>query len=185
MEFVGFPKIGRLSKDCIITEKIDGTNAQICIGENGEFLIGSRTIWITPENDNHGFAKWCIEHKEELLKLGIGRHFGEWWGSGVNRGYGLTKGEKRFSLFNVSKWYDDSIRPSCCDVVPILYQGIFDTNKIQEILDNLKIFGSRVSPGYMNPEGIIIYHTARGHLFKKTIDNDNKPKTYKNGGVVL
>ncbi len=31
-------------------------------------------------------------------------YFGEWWGSGVQRGYGLQKGDKRFSLFNVSRW---------------------------------------------------------------------------------
>lgn len=56
MEFMEFPKIARLSRECIITEKIDGTNGQIFIDEDGKFLIGSRTRWITPENDNHGFA---------------------------------------------------------------------------------------------------------------------------------
>jgi hypothetical protein len=34
--------------------------------------------------------------------LGAGRHFGEWWGAGVQRRYGQTA--KRFSLFNVSKY---------------------------------------------------------------------------------
>lgn len=29
LEFVEFPKIPRLSRDIIVTEKIDGTNAQI------------------------------------------------------------------------------------------------------------------------------------------------------------
>jgi hypothetical protein len=29
VEFAGFPKIARLSRECVITEKIDGTNAQI------------------------------------------------------------------------------------------------------------------------------------------------------------
>lgn len=98
MDFIGFPKIARLSRDCIITEKIDGTNGCIYIGR-GRFLIGSRTRWITPNDDNHGFAKWAMEHKEELLNLGDGSHFGEWWGSGINRGYGLTKGEKKIFSF--------------------------------------------------------------------------------------
>ncbi len=35
MEFKEFPKIARLTRDCIITEKIDGTNASIYISENG------------------------------------------------------------------------------------------------------------------------------------------------------
>src|SRR5438105_3732245 len=100
--FEEFPKIARLSRDCIVTEKIDGTNAQIFITEDGTIHFGSRSRWITPENDNYGFARWATEHKEDLLKLGPGRHFGEWWGCGIQRGYGLK--EKRFSLFNVMRW---------------------------------------------------------------------------------
>src|SRR5512133_2019075 len=104
-EFQSFGKISRLSRDMVITEKIDGTNGCIYIGEDGEFLVGSRTRWITPECDNHGFARWAYDHKDELvLGLGPGRHYGEWWGSGIQRGYDLPKGEKRFSLFNVHRW---------------------------------------------------------------------------------
>ena len=71
MEFIGFPKMARLSRDVIISEKIDGTNACIFIGEDGEFLVGSRTRWITPEQDNHGFAKWAYENRDDLMKLGL------------------------------------------------------------------------------------------------------------------
>ena len=39
MEFIKFEKIARLNREIIITEKIDGTNAQICITEDGEFLV--------------------------------------------------------------------------------------------------------------------------------------------------
>src|SRR6266404_7201095 len=98
MEFVAFPKIPRISREMIITEKLDGTNAQVWIGDYGEFQTGSRNRWITPgkATDNAGFAGWCEENKEELLKLGPGHHFGEWWGRGIQRTYGLN--EKRFSL---------------------------------------------------------------------------------------
>lgn len=71
--FEGFPKMARLSREVIITEKIDGTNAQILIGEDGSMLVGSRTRWITLEQDNFGFARWVTEHREELLQLGPGR----------------------------------------------------------------------------------------------------------------
>ena len=81
MEFTEFPKMARLSREVIVTEKIDGTNAQVCIGEDGSMLAGSRTRWITPQDDNHGFAAWVEAHREELLTLGPGRHFGEWWGA--------------------------------------------------------------------------------------------------------
>jgi hypothetical protein len=180
MEFVEFPKIARLSKECIITEKIDGTNGCIYIGENGEFLVGSRTRWLSLETgDNHGFLQWAMANKEELLKLGPGRHFGEWWGHGIQRGYGLTKGEKRFSLFNIKRWGDDAIRPSCCSVVPVLWRGIFNTQIIDECLDSLKNNGSKASPGFMRPEGIVIFHTAQGFLFKKTIEKDDQPKSIR------
>ena len=43
-EFNSFGKIARWSRRVIITEKIDGTNASIFIGEDGEFLVGSRDV---------------------------------------------------------------------------------------------------------------------------------------------
>jgi len=183
MDFKEFKKIPRLSRECIITEKIDGTNASIYIGENGEFLIGSRKRWITPESDNHGFASWALQNKEELLKLGIGIHYGEWWGKGIQRGYGLE--EKRFSLFNTGRWVKDRNQlllekqkycPECCNVVPVIYKGIFDTNIIETELNLLKRNGSFASPGYASPEGIVIYHVAGNLYFKKTIEKDNEPK---------
>lgn len=176
MDFKEFPKIPRLSRDCVITEKIDGTNASIYIGENGEFLTGSRTRWITPESDNMGFSRWAHEHKEELLKLGPGTHFGEWWGAGIQRRYGLK--EKRFSLFAVHLWHQANI-PACCHIVPVLYHGPFETDLIRSILGMLQTQGSQAAPGFMDPEGIVIYHEAAKQLFKKTIKNDEKPKGSK------
>lgn len=181
--FVGFNKIPRLSREVVVTEKIDGTNAQIVIGEAGEFLVGSRTRYIDRNNDNHGFANWALDNKNELLKLGVGRHFGEWWGSGINRGYGLPKGEKRWSLFNVMRWSDDrdmvkfpEPRPSCCHVVPVLHVGIFDKLSFGYIMSLLECNGSVASPGFMLPEGIVVYHRQGNVLFKKTIHNDEKGK---------
>jgi len=187
--------MARLSREIIITEKIDGTNAQILITEDGQVLPASRTRWITSQDDNHGFAKWVEENKNEILKLGAGRHFGEWWGSGIQRGYNLQKGDKRFSLFNVSRWAlfgtepkkipmadpriekIQDVLPECIGLVPILYKGIFDTIKIDEVLDNLKINGSYASEGFMKPEGIVIFHISGNLGFKKTIENDEIPKS--------
>lgn len=169
-DFKTFNKIPRLSREIIITEKIDGTNALIYIGESGEFAIGSHYRWLTIQNDNSRFAEWAYQNKDELMKLGIGYHYGEWWGLGIQRQYNIF--ERRFSLFNVHKWSDPVVRPKCCHVVPILYTGLFDTNKIQETLDNLVITGSMAAPEFMKPEGIVIYHTAGKYLFKKTIEND-------------
>ena len=175
-EFIPFQKIPRLSRNIIITEKIDGPNAQICILEDGRVFAGSRTRWITPEKDNYGFAKWVKEHESELLGLGIGRHYGEWWGNGIRRGYGLT--EKRFSLFNTGRWIDD-VRPNCCGVVPVLYQGLFSQDVIDLTIGELSLWGSKAAPGFMKPEGIVIYHAAANMLFKKTIEQDSVPKGSK------
>ena len=175
-EFIPFPKMARLSREIIISEKIDGTNASIKITEDGQFLTGSRTRWITPQDDNFGFSKWANENKEELMKLGVGMHFGEWWGSGIQRGYGLPKGEKRFSLFNTTRWSDGEVRPKCCLVVPILYMGDFNTDAIENCLNQLRETGSEASKGFTNPEGIVIYHTAGSVGFKKTCYKDEIPK---------
>lgn len=173
IDFIGFPKISRFNREVIVSEKIDGTNAQIYIDETGEKIFaGSRTRWIKPSDDNFGFAKWVQENKTELLRLGPGSHFGEWWGQGIQRTYGLK--EKRFYLFNSKRWAES--RPSCCGVVPILWEGLFCDLDTESIIEKLKTTGSVAAPGFMNPEGIVIFHTANGSLFKMTTENDHQPK---------
>ena len=198
--FQEFPKIARLNREVIVTEKIDGTNSCIYIPEVGtadyryrdggtcEIFVGSRTKWITPGADNHGFARWVEANRDDLLTLGPGRHFGEWWGSGIQRGYGLKKGEKRFSLYNTHRWGDDGVdkRPACCSVVPVLWRGNFDDlvkkdvgeplNQLEWALYLLKTQGSVAAPGFMRPEGVVIYHSAANMCFKKTIERDDQPK---------
>jgi hypothetical protein len=224
MKFQEFNKIPRLTRDMVITEKIDGTNAQVYIadevelekqfedagivddvgdwlnqytifktGDSAEALYlfaGSRTRWIEPHNDNHGFANWVQAHAEELIQLGKGHHYGEWWGPGIQRGYGTR--EKVYSLFNVSKWKDHNqedtgdivtmfndkviMCPSCCKVVPTLYTGPFDTAKVEQVLAELKEQGSHASPGFLRPEGVVIFHVAANRYFKKTLEKDEQPK---------
>lgn len=198
-EFQGFPKIPRWSRDIIISEKIDGTNACVVIEEptsetDGWIRAQSRARFITPESDNYGFAAWVKEHAEELKTLGPGRHFGEWWGRGINRNYGQT--ERHFSLFNVSRWDEATFNrlesakfrkpgaesisflapPACCQVVPVLYHGPLSETAIEEQLDSLVVDGSAAVEGWVKPEGIVIFHTAGGYLFKKTIENDERAK---------
>ncbi len=170
-DFVEFGKIARWSREVIVTEKIDGTNAQVVVCEDG-VTAGSRNRYLTPENDNYGFAKWVKENEEQLRWLGPGRHFGEWWGPGIQRRYGTA--EKRFSLFNVSR--HESVRPPCCHVVPVLWRGNMDDMNVAEIMEDLLRNGSVASPGFMRPEGIVIYHVASRTLFKKTFEKDASGK---------
>lgn len=189
MEFKEFPKMARLSREIIITEKIDGTNAAVVIEAlNNEapmesvtavvdgfaLYAQSRTRIIKPGDDNFAFALWVKENAQELVKLGEGHHFGEWWGKGIQRGYGLA--ERRFSLFNVHRWgeggKDEASRPACCSVVPVLYRGDFDTLHVMSTLAQLQAGGSVAAPGFMNPEGIVVFHTAANIGFKKTLGDD-------------
>lgn len=201
--FEKFPKIPRWSRNVIVTEKIDGTNASVWIrpvAHRGQFEItygvpllylhtaelgrvaiqaGSRTRFITPNinksnTDNYGFAAWVKENAEELFKLGLGTHYGEWWGQGIQRSYEVN--DKRFSLFNVSRWSDEEVRPACCHVVPTLWEGPMDMLTPAYLMHCLKNKGSHAAPGFMNPEGIVIYHTAGNLMFKKTFKNDEKGK---------
>lgn len=203
--FEAFTKIPRLCRDMVVTEKIDGTNAQIHIvdmstpvstAESRAFadqhwlaldgdlamLAGSRSKYLTAGRDgvkgedNFGFAKWVQQNAAELFTLGVGRHFGEWWGLGIQRGYGQTS--KRFSLFNTHIWSDArGARPSCCDVVPVLAQYTFCTTKIQECVERLSREGSVAAPGFMDPEGVVVFHGASGQLFKQTIKKDAEHKS--------
>lgn len=117
-----------------------------------------------------------IKHQDELKKLGPGHHFGEWWGSKIQRGYGLDKGDKRFSLFNTTWWTPDAL-PACCSVVPVLYQGIFNSHMVDFSVDKLRAEGSQAAPGFMQPEGVVIYHTAANMMFKKTCEKDEQHKS--------
>jgi len=212
--FIPFSKMARLSREVIISEKIDGTNASVCITETtnedldhlsweqkkiiaiiGDLTIraGSRTRWITPGDDNYGFAAWVNQNRDELIKLGPGRHFGEWWGSGIQRGYGLK--ERRFSLFNTHRWtpHDEPTYaipnadpkavpkftehpPACCHVVPVLRCGMFSTEMTESALHELRERGSLAAPGFSKPEGIVVFHVAGNVGFKKTLERDSEPK---------
>jgi hypothetical protein len=171
-----FQKIPRLFRDIIITEKIDGTNGLICINHDMSMQVGSRNRWLSAETDNMNFYKWAMEHKEELQMLGPGMHYGEWWGQGIQRRYGLD--HKRFSLFNVSRWTDSYEEgkvqvPPCCHVVPILYNGpLINVFLIEQALNDLLDNGSKAAPGFRDPEGVVLMHKPSGHLYKYTFDGD-------------
>jgi hypothetical protein len=170
-----FPKIPRLNRTSIITEKIDGTNALVHIDEAGIVRAGSRSRWITTDNDNFGFAAWVAEHADELLGLGPGHHYGEWYGKGIQRGYGLD--ERRFALFNTGKWLDPAVRPACCHVVPVLATVERElSHEAGAAIGRLRRLGSVAVPGFANPEGVVVFHAAAGQYFKALIEGDEIAK---------
>jgi hypothetical protein len=235
--FEAWPKIPRLAKDIVITEKLDGTNAQVYVelthgvvaegrAAEGATLVemsdgtwmtvyaGSRKRWITPERDNYGFATWVEANALTLAKdLGPGHHFGEWWGAGIQRRYDQLV--KRWSLFNVYRFGPHTERkdPRCAegckvnpktgqkwcgcrpardavefstpnvDVVPVLYDGPFTPGSVldpypwDQAIHDLQEGGSVAAPGFMDPEGIVVYHTAAGHPFKYVISGEGDKRS--------
>lgn len=175
-EFKPWPKIPRRNKPVVITEKIDGTNGIIHVAEDGTITAGSRNKWLT-DSDNFGFKAWVDAHADELRLLGAGYHYGEWYGSGIQRTYGID--HKRFALFNVNRWnckVPETTPPACCSVVPLLAIGFDADGIVQKTLDSLRLSGSTAVPGFMRPEGIVVYHTAAGTLQKVLLEGDDKPK---------
>ena len=188
LTFEPFRKLSRMNRGCTITEKIDGTNAQLCFDAEGNMLVGSRKRQIWPEGydgkagcDNAGFAKWAYDNQEALFEfLGEGRHYGEWCGGKIQRGYGLT--EKKFALFNTSRFGDgrqeipEELFNIGLTVVPVLFDGEFTTNVVEEVMEVLKEHGSYFAEGFMNPEGVVVYHHALRDYFKVTYDHDKTGK---------
>lgn len=198
IEFEKYGKTPRLFRDIVITEKIDGTNSAVIIqehdpfeGDNAHLAVverdgvlyavaaqsRNRLIFPGKTTDNYGFAGWVQENAEQLFDLlGEGRHFGEWWGQGVARKYDMN--EKRFSLFNTERYAEVNARvgEAIIETVPVMYEGEFDQNIIIECLLDLKHNGSLASDGFMNPEGICVYHTQSHQVYKVTLDNNDKGK---------
>lgn len=199
-DFVRWPKIPRFNREWEITEKIDGTNGILlwsaeyhpewCLGtgvmadepDQMYLYAGSRTRWLTRQADNHGFANWASDYAPALATLGKGRHFGEWWGPGIQRRYGLA--EKRFSLFDVNK-YNDLPMPANVTTVPLIARvsapGL--DYKLEGILNDLRSTGSFAAPGFMNPEGIVMRHSQSGERFKVLLEGDEAPKSVNMLGV--
>lgn len=175
MEFKAFPEIKQFGKmELCITQKIHGTNAHILIIPNSdgelELTCACRTRFVYPGQDNFGFAAWAHANKAELINLlGQGRHDGEWAGPGINSGEGLTS--KTFVLFDHWRWPSERVRPQGVTVVPVLYRGQVDLAQVDLAMADLKANGSRLVPGFMRPEGIVI--SLAGTRYKKVFDRED------------
>ncbi len=154
-----------------------------------EFLVGaqsrSRLLGATKQTDNMGFGRWVEANAADLVRvLGEGVHFGEWWGNGIQRGYGLENGDKRFSLFNVHRYskvlptHPEDPRPRVpgLGLVPVLDTYTFSTERVESVLKALATEGSHAAPGFMRPEGVVVFHSQSRSVFKALLENDDQPK---------
>lgn len=214
LTFEAWPKTPRLRAErTSITEKIDGTNAAVIIEkvdfesplyqqdsqaalvgwqENGPYYeVGaqSRKRLINPNQDNAGFAGWVWSNAYELVELlGPGRHYGEWWGQGIQRRYGMDR--KVFSLFNYHRWskhaqatdgWRNRARDINMSLVPLLSFGKFSDQSVEDALNLLRENGSFASAEwgvrFDRPEGVVIRHADLGGNLKAFVENDDVPKS--------
>lgn len=109
------------------TVKLHGTNAAIVFNpKTGEVGAQSRNSFITPENDNAGFAAW-VKSNEYSLKKVFGKFnikenayiYGEWCGGNIQKGVGINGLDKMFVVFNASvdeNWFGASDLALICDL---------------------------------------------------------------------
>jgi RNA ligase len=182
-EFKSFGKIENIGKLMMtITQKMHGTNAQIKITKidsvNYLVQVGSRTRWITPQDDNFGFATFVYANMGKFIQsLGEGTYFGEWCGPGINSGEGFK--EKTFVLFNHRTFPPERPLPPNTIVVPVLYKGKLDMSAIESTMEALKTNGSVAVPGFMRPEGIVV--DIGGRLYKKVFNPEET--MWKQGSI--
>lgn len=95
------------------TVKIHGSNGSFCYNSIEGFWTQSRERIITPDNDNYGFSKFCYAIEDKLQvsinELAISNNinlnnysicvYGEWAGSSIQKGVGVSQLEKAFYIF--------------------------------------------------------------------------------------
>lgn len=182
IEFKPFPKIPRFFREVVITELLDGVDSAIIIDKEGGVGAQNKSRVLTTDNDSFGFAKWVESKANDLRRLGEGHYFGTWWGRGIQRGYGIE--DRRFSLFSFTKEVE---LPECVGMAPVILKDDYSPWTIHDIRDaaeKLRENGSYASPGFMQPEGIVVFHTASRKEYKVLLENDDAPKGIVHRGVV-
>jgi hypothetical protein len=163
--------------------------------DQNHFVVGAqsrkRLIW--PGNDNFAFAGWVNANAKKLVDLlGPGRHFGEWWGQGIQGGHGMDR--KVFSLFNQHRWSGVAEhRADWIDIasemnmtwVPLLYSGKFNHEVIPHTLNLLRENGSFAAAAYgvngFKAEGVVINFPYLDVRLKAFVENDELPKSLQKG----
>lgn len=180
IEFKAYPKTQRFFNESItISEKIDGTNGVLYVDHASRtVLAGSRSRWLVDDGtrswDNHGFGTWVKENEEKLLNLPEGFHYGEWYGRGINRNYGLK--DRRFMLFNLERYvnlFNELDLPTALEpetVIAFLTGDEDLHDQLKCIRESLQENGSLHVPGFMKTEGIILRFRLSAKVYKEVWD---------------
>lgn len=156
--------------DCLVFPKLDGTNARVWLGDNGEVCYGSRNRVLTSlQDDNQGFRAWGEQHEPMLASAlnaicdGHAIVYGEWLVPHTLRTY-RKEVWRRFWVFDV--WdmnteryvhyddYADVLRSFGMDVVDPIARVRSPTNS--QILGLLEGNTYLLQDGAGAGEGVVI-----------------------------
>ena len=185
---------------CVISEKIDGTNGLIEIqnkannSNTGSMIVkfGSRNRYISFSDDNAGFANFFRHYEKKFKNMAKEiiassynedsqtdeiptenyplRIYGEWFGKGIQRGYGLD--DKYFMPFS-SFYAEHMIKAGIPNIMMpnIMYTGKFSLEVVDNCM-NCLTSGSfhNLITNYDNPEGIVIYFPKYNFRLKQTFE---------------
>ena len=153
--------------------------------------FGSRNRYITFNNDNAGFANFFRHYETKLKDIAKDiivaanseasqtnekptegypfRIYGEWFGRGIQRDYGLKdKFFMPFSYFYAEKLIEYQV-PNI--ITPnVMYTGKFSMEVVNTCMQQLKLNGSGLVKDYKQPEGIVIFFPKYNFRLKETFD---------------
>ena len=149
-----------------ITEKIDGANASIAVGEDGKLIAFSRRNQLTPESTLQGFYEFVQTLDSSIISCVLGTRyifFGEWLclsGDTVIKKVSAGKGKKEMTLKEMyeyahtpeagrtKSWWERNGYPSLYSLD--LETDTIQPNKMQEIVytGKKKIYKLTTHKGY-------------------------------------
>lgn len=174
-EFKPWAKTSRLESPCVMSEKLNGANGAFMAAKTEpteeypfEWAVGaqSRTRLAEINSDQTGIAQWVLRNYESLIHdLGEGYHYGEFV-----KGNGLK--EPHFFLFNTGRWQHVDFQTPTLRVVPILYEGEYSQQALDDCILDLETNGSKVLA--TPPEGVVVYWKHDGSIKKHFCKNGKK-----------
>lgn len=182
MNFPKYPSIDNLNHsvdvlnhECVVTEKLHGTNARLMLSSDKGLVLGSRNDVLYHDGQKvkelYGFVEWVLSKNIEtklnaLPKVKDFVFYGEFFGSNIQKGIKYCE-EKDFSVFDVLdpsgaflEWKD--VVCLCQTLgfktVPVIHVGRVDVAWLQSIRDNTSVVGAAYSNNDPNNtwEGVVI-----------------------------
>lgn len=137
--------------------KLHGTNAGVQVYSDGRVVAQSRTQELVDGADNAGFARWVAEQKSRWASLIDVVVFGEWCGSGIQKGVAISGiGKRVFAVFAVRLMASDEL--------------IVDPDMISAYLPDLS--DTHVLPWFGEP--IVVDWTASADSLSSVVEAINK-----------